>query len=471
MPTLTLRPIVAAALVPILVASLLLGPRPRLLAADRAARPAVDRGFAEAARLALLVVPAPDITPAAAAALRARLAGRLEATGQAVVAGREPAPRDAVTVDALRQALAAGLAAYEALDPTTARERFEAVTAALEADGRLADSAPDLLDAPLYLGLVALGLDDRTDAVAAFERAIRLDPTRPLPAGRFSPAAEEAYALARIRLSAIRPSLLRIAATPEGVDLFLDGVYRGRTPLGVEPLAPGRHLILAQAPGVGISTRSAVATPLGPDLLELTVAAEAAAPSLVGLAGGLDAAEPPVPLAPAAARTLAGALGAGRLLLVRVDGAMEGFRAAAGLLDLGGGGWLWRGEAGAAEEAAALGDRVFEWLQAAARAPAPPAGTGTGSLVPDWRNGAGGGRVAGRGSEPGGYPADPAVIVPEATAATPDEREPDDVRPWYRRWYVWLLIGAGIAAGVAAAAGGGGGSGGSGTGSVSVPGN
>lgn len=463
MPTLALRPAVAATLVPIVTASLLVGPVPRpwLLAAEPAAWPHPGR---VAGRLALLVVPSPDITPAAAAALRARLAARLEAEGRSIVAGRDPAPPERATLEAVRTALAAGLAAYEALDAATARDRLEAVTAALEADDRLRDAAPELLDAPLYLGLVALGLGDRPGALRALERAIRLDPARPLPPGRFSPAAEEAYALARIRLSAVRPSLLRIAATPEAVDLFVDGVYRGRTPLAVDPLVPGRHRLLAQAPGVGISTRDLVATALGPDLLELAVPADGGAPSLVALAGMLDAAEPLSAPAPAAGRRLADALGAAHLLLVRVDGAMEGFRAAAGLLDLEGSGWLARGLAGSAAEAAALGDRVADWLEAAARRPV--VSVEGASLIPDWRDAAAGrGKVPGDTGDPGGVPADAASGAPAAA-----DREPAEGRPWYRQWYIWLLIGAGIAVGVAAAAGGGGG-GGNGTGSVSVAGN
>lgn len=467
MPTLALRRSVAVALVPLFVASLLLGPRPRALAAGGLLpRPASTPGPTDAA-IALLVVPAPDVAPGTAAALRDEVARRLAGRGTPVAAGREPAPPDPAMLDTLRGALAAGLAAYESLDPTTARERLEAVTAALEADGRLVEAAPDLLDAAVYLGLAALGLGDRHAADLAFQRAIRLDPARPLRPGRFSPAVEEAHALARIRLAAVRPSLLRVAAVPEEVDLYVDGVYRGSTPLAVEPLAPGQHLLFAQAPGVGAVTRQVRATEFGPDILELAVPAGAAATSLVTVAGSLVSAEPQAPLAPAAARALAAVLGATRLFLVWLEGAMEGFHAAAGVVDLDTGAWLARGPIGEAGEAAALGGLVADWLDAPPRVDrAALAGP---SLSSDWRQPASR-TAAGAGDEvQGPVGVDPALTLP-APASTPGERDRPGSVPWYRRWYVWVLLGAGVAAGVAAAtAGGGGGGGGGGVGSVSVP--
>ncbi len=474
MLTLAWRRPVAVALVPLLVTSLVLGPGPKTLAAGGPQPSATRERGPDATALAVLVVPAPDVTSTAAATLRHQLASRLAAGGTPVAAGHEPPPPDPAMLDALRGALAAGLAAYESLDPTTARDRFEAVAAALEADGRLVDAAPDLLDAPVYLALVGLGLGDQRGADLAFQRAIRLAPARPLRPGRFSPAAEEAYALARIRLATLRPSVLRLAAAPEGVDLYVDGVYRGRTPLAIEPLAPGPHLLFAQAPGLGAVTRQLQTTDLGPDILTLTVPAGPAATSLVTLAAGLETAETPAPFPPAEARGLAGTLGATRLLLVWLEGTRQGFRAAAGLVDLDTGAWLARDALGEAAEAAVLGTRVADWFDTVPRADrAVAAGP---PLLSDWRAPSAvapdstGGTGQGAAAPVGLAPAPAVLGLPSATGA----RDRGPGRPWYRRWYVWLLVGAGLAAGAAAAAvvGSGGGGGSSGAGSVSVaPGN
>ncbi len=470
MRTLAWRRPVAVALIPLLVTSLLLGPRPETLAAGASPPRPTPQPGPNGTAVAVLVVPAADIAPVAAATLRGELARRLAASGTPAVAGLEPPPPDPAMLDALRGTVAAGLAAYTSLDPATARDRLEAVAAALDADGRLVETAPELLDAPMYLGLVALGLGDRHGADLAFQRVIRLAPARPLAPGRFSPAAEEAYALARIRLAALRPSLFRLAAAPESVDLYVDGVYRGRTPLAIEPLAPGRHLFFAQAPGLGVATRQFRATDFGPDVLELTVPAGPAATSLVALAATFETAETPAAFPPTVARGLAGALGATRLLLVWLEGARPGFRAVAGLVDLDSGTWLAHGVVGEAGEAVALGDRVADWLDAAPRA---DWGVPTGpSRLPDWREP---GAVAPDGtSAAGDAAAGPAGLSPapalSGVASAVNERDRRTSRPWYRRWYVWVLVGAALAAGIAAATAGGGGGGGSTTGSVSVPG-
>ena len=436
MPSLVLRRRLAGALVPLLVTL-----------------PAPVPAAAPTSPVALLVVPAPDLSPRLARDLRERIVAGSD--GLAIVAGPDRPAVSRATVEALREGLDAGRAAYEALDAGAARERFEAVTAALEADPRLAGAAPDLLDAPVLLGVVALGLGDGALADRAFERALRLAPGLALPPGRYAPAVEHALATARVRLTAVRPTHLHLSAVPSGADVFVDGVHRGRTPLALEPLTPGPHTVVAQSP-LGTPTALTIdANAFGPDVVEVVVPAGAVGPSLVALARSLSAADARPDIAPGAAAALADALGAGRLALVWVEGTPAGLAAAGAFVDLATGDTLALLPLVESPDAAAAGRRVGAWLAAAARGEAPRPRP---RLVTDWD----------AITLPPLAAAEAANAVrtgPDAEAARSGAAARDR---WYHKWYWWALIGVGVAAGAAAVASAGGGGGGERTGSVTI---
>jgi hypothetical protein len=380
------------------------------------------------------------------------------ALGGAPAWGRRLASPPPADLESLRASLAAGVSALGSLDAATARAAFEAVTAALEADAELASAAPDLLDAPLYLGVVALGLGQGAAADAAFQRAVRLAPDRAPRPGRFAPAVEKAYALARVRLEAVRPAVVRVRSEPADGDLFVDGIYRGRAPVGLEPADKARTLLL-QAPGIGIVTQRVEGGRYGPDLVAVTIPAGVPAPALVGLAETLATAEPPLPLSPPLARALAEELGADRLALVWLEADGDGLVATAGLLDLDTGAWVAVGPAGRGPDPHAVGRALGAWLVS------PPATRAARAVpeLPDWRT------AAAPASSPQPATGINPVTLPHPagldTAADPKAPE----RPWYRRWYWWAVAGA-VAAGVAvgAASSGGGGGGGQKTGGVVV---
>ncbi len=439
MPSLGPRRWLAVALVPVLVTAPLAG------------APAVRAASVEPT-VALMVVPAPDLSPRLALALREALAARIEAAGLRPSAGAPRRDLERTTVEALREGLVAGRAAYQALDAGAAQARLDAVTAAVEADPRLAAAQPDLVEAPILLGVVALGLGDAEGADRAFQRALRLAPDLTLPPGRFSPSVEHALALARVRLTALRPARLRLYAVPTGVDLFVDGVHRGRMPLALEPLAPGPHVLVAQTPA-GTSVASAIdATEFAPDVLEVVVPVGAVGPSLVALARSLSAADARPEIAPGAAGALADALGAPRLALVWLEGTPTGLAAAAALLDLSAGDALATLDLDESPDVAQAAERLGGWLAAAARGEAPARKP---RLLPDWRT-----------PDAAGTQRPTAELT--APAPVPAATEPQEAaRSWYRQWYWWALIGVGMAAGAAALASSGGG-GGAQTGSVSV---
>jgi hypothetical protein len=435
MPSIVLRRWLAGALVPLLVTA-----------------PAAAPAAAPVSPVALLVVPAPDLSPRAAEQVREQVVA--SAGGLELVAGRARGEVTRTAVERLREGLAAGRAAYEALDAGTARARLEAVTTALEADPRLAAAAPDLLDAPVLLGVVALGLGDAAFVDRAFERALRLAPGLALPPGRYAPAVEHALATARVRLSTLRPARLRLSAVPAGVDVFVDGVHRGRTPLAVEPPSPGAHVVVVQTP-LGTSTALTIdATEFGPDVLEVVVPAGAVGPSLVALARSLSAADARPDIAPGAAAALAEALGASRLALLWVEGTPSGLATAAAFVDLATGDTEAVLDLAGAPDAAAAARRVAAWLEAAERGDAPRPRP---RLIADWR-----------------APALPSLASPAtgaglpAALSTPADPSGATEDRWYEKWYWWALIGVGVAVGAAAIAAGDGGGGGGGTGSVTV---
>jgi hypothetical protein len=458
MGLLVLRRIVAVVMVPAVLGGGIVLPRPGAAAGIEGGGPGAPP--AGPRQLALLVVPAPDVPARVATAVREAAARRLADAAVAVTAGATPPAPAGRSIDAARRTFAAGLAALDALEPEAARARFEAVTRALEADGRLAAAAPELLEAPLHLGVIALGLGEREAADVAFTRAVRLAPDRGLPPGRFSPAAEQAHALARVRLGILRPALVQVEARPDPAELFVDGVHRGRTPLALPPLAPGGHVLFAQAPARGAVALRVDATEFGPDVVEIAVPAGSYGPSLVGLARALASGERAAAVAPAGARALGDALGARRLAVVWLEGSAAGLVAGCGILDLDQGLWEDEGRIGPFADEDRLGQRLAGWI--AESRPEPVAALGSATLVPDWRDAAG----TARRPEPAG----PLVADPVGLPPLGDEPARGEERPWYRRWYWWALIGAAVAGGVAVglAAAGGDGGGGADTGSVVV---
>ena len=146
-------------------------------------------------------------------------------------------------------------------------------------------------DAALRLGAVLGHLGRKAESQAVLALALALDPDRPITLAEFSPDVIDAVEAARRAPAPIRR--LRIATSPPGALIRVDGADVGRSPVDVE-VVRGQHVIVARAPlhraavrGVIVDDAAAsVSLELSPDedALRLAAGAERGLPDPVAQA-------------------------------------------------------------------------------------------------------------------------------------------------------------------------------------------
>ena len=100
----------------------------------------------------------------------------------------------------------------------------------------------------LYLGLSLYSVVPM-QASWYFEIAARTDPDAQLDPARFPPNVIDAYNSAREKALYWAPALLKIHASGDPADVFLDGIFQGRTPIELKEVVPGPHWLLVERPG------------------------------------------------------------------------------------------------------------------------------------------------------------------------------------------------------------------------------
>jgi hypothetical protein len=272
-----------------------------------------------------------------------------------------------------------------------ASERIADVRHALEAAPDLPGAALLAREAALIDARVQEAAGERAATEAALSIALTLDPEATLSARDFPPALATRYAGLQGRLLASRASWPEIAVTEEpGLELEIDGRP------GARPVPPGLHFVVARRPG-----RAPVAAIVAAGAAWAAPAAEEV------LSEGLPVEGP-------AADRVCEALELDWIVLAHLRGdrlGLQAHRCGSGFSP------RWVGPEG---ELA----RGVEALVAGRGLPAQPEGT----LEQAW----------------------PRAVAPAADR--PDRPpEPAPKKPWYRRAWVWVLIGGVVAGGVTTA--------------------
>jgi hypothetical protein len=226
------------------------------------------------------------VAEAMARALAGRAAGRARVVADAVAEARAALAAGAVPADELarfrgvRAQIDEGWRAYLRVAVESAGLRLAG--ARTEAEGLLAlpGGAEVYADAALRLGAVLGHLGRKAEAQAVLALALALDPDRPITLAEFSPDVLDAVEAARRAPAPIRR--LRIATSPPGARIQVDGADVGRSPVDVA-VVRGQHVIVARAPlhrpavrGVAIDEDAAAVTlALPPDEDALRLAAGA----------------------------------------------------------------------------------------------------------------------------------------------------------------------------------------------------
>jgi hypothetical protein len=399
-------------------------------------------------------------------------AARLD--GQLTDLGALPLRGEMAALAAARQAAEAGLAEARADFLATryaaalARvRRAEEQTAAWAGDPRTARALAQA-------ELVAAQCGDREAWARAAAHAPRLE----LDPAAFSPDVRSAFQAARAARARAPQGTLLVGTEPTGASVFVDGELVGRTPLST-PVAAGPHMLLVMGDG-RLPVSSAATIPAGSsatvalELSPLTGEEELGALRLLVETG----AEP-------GAQALAGAarrLDADAVVVVRPSGAQAVHAVVAGPV-IGWAAFEQRGDGGG--RLAALrraladvgrhvrGECSFEHLppERGRAGSALTLGTRSGQCVAHvrgaWRAG---GRIWSplRSDQPLLLPSSPRPFVLEYWLLAESARgslvgeagseraplrvpiEPDRparTKSWYRNWWVWAIVGAGIAAG------------------------
>lgn len=151
-------------------------------------------------------------------------------------------------LDEARQLLQEGKRAYQYLKFDEAFDRLEKARVLFIRHLNLLRSNKDLLQTHLFLGMSALALKNNERSEREFERIASLDPSLELKTKSFSPEVITAYKAAQRKVLE-KPSVrLDIESQPKKGKVFINGRLAGETPLRLT-VKPGDHFILVEKSG------------------------------------------------------------------------------------------------------------------------------------------------------------------------------------------------------------------------------
>ncbi len=202
---------------------------------------------------AVSVAMSPDVEPAAArvgSALRGALTAVPGASADAAMAsyGGYDEPTAAHLARA-REQLLSGRQAYLNLDLPAAIAQLTNAITEFDAAGAMVESPAELGDALLFLG-AAQEFDGRSDdARRTFARMhVQLPSLAPDP-DTFPPEVVARYEQSAPRDRASPQTSIMVESDPPGALVYVDFAPRGRTPLRVEGLMAGDHVVRVSRPG------------------------------------------------------------------------------------------------------------------------------------------------------------------------------------------------------------------------------
>ncbi|MBI2897459.1 MAG: PEGA domain-containing protein [Deltaproteobacteria bacterium] len=187
------------------------------------------------------------------------------------------------------------LASDGRVDPAAPARAREAVAVARDAMARLAleEAERALYDAiaaagipatpgdfeeswgtQLELASVLLEARKQNSALQLFARAVVLAPNHEMDPERFSPFVREAFADARRTAALLPRGSVILQSDPAGAEVMIDGQTRGVTPVEIDDLFSGEHVVALHASGrapfarlipIGAGSSSRVTVLLGPE--------------------------------------------------------------------------------------------------------------------------------------------------------------------------------------------------------------
>ncbi|MBS1148439.1 MAG: TolA protein [Myxococcaceae bacterium] len=116
-------------------------------------------------------------------------------------------------------------------------------------DSDLSQGVQGLLDALALRAIACLSKGDKSGFNNDAQRVLAINPDYAFDPSRLTPAAQNALAPLKKKVVAAPPAALELVSTPPHAWAFVDGVFRGVTPITVPGLAPGSHVVTLVATG------------------------------------------------------------------------------------------------------------------------------------------------------------------------------------------------------------------------------
>ncbi|MFK7986551.1 MAG: PEGA domain-containing protein [Sandaracinaceae bacterium] len=329
-------------------------------------------------------------------------------------------------IDSAREQLNAGRDAYLELDLDTAIATLSSSVESFDAAAAALEDPDDLGQALLLLG-ASYGFNQQNrEARAVFGRLHRQMPHIQPDPDTFPPEVVQLYEASRPRDARRPPGSISIDSNPQGAIAYVDFLARGRTPLVVDQLTTGEHVVRVTRPGaipfvetVNVPRRgrpeSSAYLVDDPDLEGLSdLLAEV--PS-----AGVESIEDGNPI-----HTIATRLELDKIGVIRVSDA-GGDQVALELLlfDVQSGRRLVRGEGGAPTDIGQLESRVSSAVTGAFEAAIRP------TQVEDTES-------------------IPAVSGDRPTANNSNNDDSGPGAPFYEEWWFWTIIGGVVVGGIVA---------------------
>jgi hypothetical protein len=160
----------------------------------------------------------------------------------------DPRTREEETIDRARAALADGRKAYDALGLDDAIARLGQAVSLYQQSGPLLGDLGEMKTALAYLGAALTLRGSAEEGVSTFYELLTVDPSFTLPS-KFPPTVGKVFDGAVDRLNDAKSGSVEIYSTPPHAAVFLDGEYRGVTPLTVDALTSGTHYVRIEKDG------------------------------------------------------------------------------------------------------------------------------------------------------------------------------------------------------------------------------
>jgi PEGA domain-containing protein len=153
-------------------------------------------------------------------------------------------PKTEAIADALNL-VEEGKSAYEQLDLEVAQQHFSTALKKFEYGYAYLDKQAPLLECLMYLGATWVLVGEPEKASKAFMRAQDLPGRKVLDPNLFPPNIQEVFSEATKAVESGGQGNVTLITVPLSAGLYVNGVYRGGSPLNVEGLRGGIHMVTA----------------------------------------------------------------------------------------------------------------------------------------------------------------------------------------------------------------------------------